>query len=194
MSGPSQAVHADTSRAQALNSEMLRRTFGSFATGVTVVTVGGASPHGMTANSFTAVSLDPPLVLICVERNAIMHEALTRTGLFGVSVLRAGQQDVARYFADRRRPMGMEQFQDTACLPGARCGAPLIADAVAHFECELWRSYDGGDHSIFVGRLLSMAGGTEEDALVFLRGKFGRMAPELAAAPGSHGTESARAR
>jgi len=55
------------------DSKLLRRTFGTFATGVTVVTVGGVSPHGMTANSFTAVSLDPPLVLICVERDAIMH-------------------------------------------------------------------------------------------------------------------------
>jgi flavin reductase len=167
-----------------LDPTLLRRTFGSFATGVTVVTVGGQEPHGMTANSFTAVSLDPPLILVCVERNAIMHDALLRTGTFGVSVLGAGQEEVARHFASSRRPLGAEQFRMTECRTGELCGAPLIADAVAHFECELWRTYDGGDHTIFLGGLLALAGSTDDDALVFLRGRFGSLQRQLAGADG----------
>lgn len=159
------------------DTTQLRRAFGSFATGVTVVTVGGQTPHGMTANSFTTVSLDPPLVLVCVARNAIMHEALLREGVFGVSVLGAGQEQVARHFASSRRPLGAEQFRGTTCQVGAQCGAPLIADAAAHLECELWRAYDGGDHTIFLGRLLSLDDGGDEDALVFLRGHFDRLGP-----------------
>ncbi|MGX6602024.1 flavin reductase family protein [Micromonosporaceae bacterium Da 78-11] len=161
----------------------LRRAFGSFATGVTVVTVGGDTPHGMTANSFTTVSLDPPLVLVCVERNAIMHEALLREGVFGVSVLGAGQEQVARHFASSRRPLGAAQFNGTTCQVGARCGAPLITDATAHLECELWRAYDGGDHTIFLGRLLSLDDGGDDDALVFLRGRFDRLGPTDAGRP-----------
>jgi flavin reductase (DIM6/NTAB) family NADH-FMN oxidoreductase RutF len=162
---------------QVQDTTLLRQTFGSFATGVTVVTVGGEQPHGMTANSFTAVSLEPPLVLVCVDRNANMHTALQETGSFGVSVLSADQERVARHFA-RRRPVGAAEFAETECQSGAWCGAPLIADAAAHFECELWKTYDGGDHTIFVGRLLSMGGSTDEDVLVFLRGQFGRLEPD----------------
>ena len=159
---------------QVQDTRMLRQTLGTFATGVTVVTVGGGQPRGMTANSFTAVSLEPPLVLFCVERNAIMHDALLHAGTFGISVLSAGQEEVARYFASRR-PLGADQFRSTDVRVGTRCGAPLIEGAAAQFECELWRTYDGGDHTIFVGRLLELAGTAAEDVLIFLRGRFGRL-------------------
>ncbi len=115
-----------------VDTKQLRRTLGAFATGVTVVTVGGDNPHGMTANSFTGVSLDPPLVLICVERHAIMHACLERRGMFAVSVLAAGQESIARHFADRRRPLGIEQFHVVDWRPGDFTGAPLIAGAAVH--------------------------------------------------------------
>ncbi|KUL41542.1 flavin reductase family protein [Actinoplanes awajinensis] len=150
----------------------LRQAFGTFATGVTVVTVGGPTPHGMTANSFTAVSLDPPLLLVCIEHNAVMHEALRSAGRFGVSVLAAGHAPLARYFADRRRPLGGEQFGPVDWQAGEHTGAPLITGALAHFECGLWRSYDGGDHTIFLGRLLGMGSGAEDEALLFHRGRI----------------------
>lgn len=150
----------------------LRQVFGTFATGVTVVTVGGPTPHGMTANSFTPVSLDPPLVLICVEHSAVMRAALADAGHFGVSVLSAPQAGVARWFADRGRPLGARQFDGVQWLPGRRTGAPLITGALAYFECRLWRSYDGGDHTIFLGRLLSAGHGAEDEALLFHLGRF----------------------
>ena len=150
----------------------LRRAYGAFATGVTVVTVGGPTPHGMTANSFTSVSLDPPLVLVCVDRNAVMHACLSQTREFAVSVLTDEQEGVARYFADGRRPLGGEQFDQVDWRPGATTGAPLISGALAHFECEVWRSYDGGDHSIFLGRLLSLERRADGEALLFFSGRF----------------------
>lgn len=156
-----------------LERQRLRRAFGTFPTGVTVVTVGG-DPHGMTANSFTAVSLDPPLVLVCVERDAIMHACLLLTSRFGVSVLAADQAEVARHFADRRRALGRAQFDPVAWAAGPVTGAPLITGAVAHFECELWRFYDGGDHTIFLGRLLSARHGPAADPLLFLHGSLRR--------------------
>lgn len=151
---------------------LLRRAFGAFATGVTVVTVGGDAPHGMTANSFTAVSLDPPMLLVCVDHAAVMHTFLAGTGSFGVSVLSSGQEGVARYFADRHRPLGAEQFDAVDWLPGPATGVPLIAGAAAHFECETWRAYEAGDHTIFVGNLLSVDRGSGDDALLFFSGRF----------------------
>nr|WP_245713027.1 flavin reductase family protein [Micromonospora nigra] len=150
----------------------LRRALATFATGVTVVTVGGQTPHGMTANSFTAVSLDPPLVLVCVDRDALMHRALREAGQFGVSVLAGHQEAVARHFADRRRPLGHDQFDVADWLAGGHTGAPLLVGAAAHFECELWRAYDGGDHTIFLGRLMGLQRHTADGALLFVHGGF----------------------
>lgn len=160
-----------------VDTKLLRRAFGAFATGVTVVTTGGATPHAMTANAFASVSLDPPLVLICVDRDAFMHGTLVTTGEFGVSVLAAHQESVARHFADRRRPLGLAQFDAVDWRPGPVTGAPMIDGAIAHFECEMWRSYDGGDHSIFIGKLVSL-GRQADEALLFCHGRFRQLDPE----------------
>ncbi|GAA4195419.1 flavin reductase family protein [Microbispora amethystogenes] len=156
----------------------LREALGAFATGVTVVTVGGPHPHGMTANSFTSVSLDPPLVLVCVRRDAVMHERLAGARFFGVSVLAAHQEDLARHFANHWRSLGGAPFDAAECLPGPRTQVPLISGALARFECALWRSYDGGDHTIFLGNVLSLDGTGDRDALLFLGGRFRRLMPE----------------
>ncbi|MGI5238423.1 flavin reductase family protein [Dactylosporangium sp. CA-139066] len=150
----------------------LRAVLGTFATGVTVVTVGDPVPHGMTANSFTSVSLDPPLVLVCVNRGSVMQRRLERADCFAVSVLDAAQRDVAARFADRSRPGGAAQFDGVACEPGAHTGAPLIAGALAWLECRRWRTYDGGDHWIHVGRVLSVRRAAHGDALMFFEGHY----------------------
>lgn len=167
-----------TSAERLMDAKALRSTFGSFATGVTVVTVGGATPHAMTANSFTSVSLDPPLVLVCVGHKAVMHQALD-AGLFGVSVLSGRQEPIARHFADVSRPLGAAQFEDVDCDTGPVTGVPLIGGALARFECETWNTYDGGDHSIFLGRVLSMdrPGVDHDEALLFYQGRFRRLEP-----------------
>ncbi|HEX2419238.1 MAG TPA: flavin reductase family protein [Micromonosporaceae bacterium] len=152
----------------------LRRAFSSFATGVTVVTTGGVTPHGMTANSFASVSLDPPLVLICVDRAAVMHQRLSAAGCFAVSVLAAGQEILARHFADQWRPLSQAQFDGLGWRPGPHTGAPLLDGAIAHFECRVWREYAGGDHTIFVGSPVAMDWRAGEDGLLFFRGRFGQ--------------------
>jgi flavin reductase (DIM6/NTAB) family NADH-FMN oxidoreductase RutF len=153
----------------------LRGCFGSFATGVTVVTAGGDQPRGMTANSFSSVSLEPALVLVCVLRDAAMHDAILDEGTFAISVLSAHQEAVARYFADKRRPRGDREFEAVRWRPGPATGAPLVADALAWLECDLAAAYDGGDHSIFVGAVRALEKGDTKDALLFYSGAFHRL-------------------
>jgi flavin reductase len=160
---------------EVIDATSLRRGSAAFATGITVITVGGDDPHGMTANSFTSVSIDPPLVLVCIGRDAIMHRHLEEAGHFGVSVLAEHQEDVARHFANRWRPLGSAQFETVGWHPGPETGVPLITGALALFECEQWRAYDGGDHTIFLGKVLCLDKGDDEEALLFYGGRFHRL-------------------
>lgn len=156
----------------------LRGAFAAFPTGVTVVTVGGGTPHGMTANAFTSLSLNPPLALVCVNRDARMHRLLPPASGFGISVLAANQADVARWFSNRERPAGAAQFAEVAWSPGHRTGAPLIEGALAWFECTLWGSHDGGDHTIFVGRVVSVVRQEGGGPLLFHNGSFLSIRPK----------------
>ncbi|GAA2678477.1 MULTISPECIES: flavin reductase family protein [Actinosynnema] len=153
----------------------LREAMRTFATGVTVLTTAGRSTHGMTANAFSSVSLEPPLVLCCVARTALMHAAITEEGEFAVSVLAQGQEHVARYFADRSRPQGAAQFDGVGWRPGERTGAPLLAGALAWLECRVAHAYDGGDHAVFVGEVLSATTASDGAPLVFFGGRYRRL-------------------
>jgi flavin reductase (DIM6/NTAB) family NADH-FMN oxidoreductase RutF len=155
----------------------LRRVMGRFATGITVVTVGGPEPHYMTANAFTSVSLDPPLVLVCVQRTATLHKVIHESGSFAVSVLAANQEQEARIFAAHHRPR-VAEFVAVDVVLGPYSGAPVFCDALAWLECELAAVYDGGDHSIFIGRVQTLGHSAEEDALLFYNGGFRRLAAE----------------
>nr|WP_239062684.1 flavin reductase family protein [Streptomyces sp. SID13031] len=157
----------------------MRSVLGRFATGVTVVAVGGEAPSGMTANAFTSVSLEPPLILICVSRKSALCPALQESGEFAVSMLSADQEDVARYFADHSRPRGEAEFGPIRWSPGPATGAPVLAGALAWLDCAVTASYDGGDHTIFLSSVLASGAGSVEDALVFFGGDFHR--PRLSA-------------
>ncbi|MBF6130415.1 flavin reductase family protein [Nocardia brasiliensis] len=135
-------------------SAELRRVLGAFTTGVTVITTGWPRPHGMTANAFTSVSLDPPLILVCVAHTARLHRAIQEAGAFAVSVLSADQEVLARYFADSARPDGTAQFRQLDWYAGPHTGAPLLAGTVAGLECKLDASHDCGDHSIVIGEVV----------------------------------------
>jgi flavin reductase (DIM6/NTAB) family NADH-FMN oxidoreductase RutF len=150
----------------------LRAVFGAFATGVTVVTSGRDLPHGMTANAFTSVSLDPAMVLVCVKRTAVMHKTILANGTFAVSILAAGQEGVARYFANSSRPRDEREFQSVSHRPGPHTGAPIISGSIAWVECKLAAVYDGGDHSIFLGSVLDLGEETRAEALIFHTGRF----------------------
>lgn len=149
-----------------------RRTLGHFATGVTVVTMTASdgSVHGMTANAFSSVSLEPPLVLVCVGVNARTHVLLPEGKRFGISVLRDDQEALARFFA------ATEQTQEEAERLGARFrrttqGTALLEGALAQLECTLQASYLAGDHTIFVAQVESASLG-EGQPLLFYRGRF----------------------
>ena len=153
----------------------MRDVMGMFATGITVLTAGGEGPHGMTANAFSSVSLDPPLVLVCVARTAVMHGAILGTGSYAVSVLAGEQEHIARYFADRRRPRGVAQFDHVDWRPGPLTGAPLLEGSLAWMECEVTNVYSGGDHSIFLGEVLDIGRADESHALLFFGGGYHRL-------------------
>ena len=159
----------------------LRSVLGRFATGITVLTsADGDLVHGMTANAFSSVSLDPPLVLVCVQQGALMLETIAANKAFGVSILSAGQEHLARYFASRARPAGRAQFDAVDWAPGPFTTAPLLSGAVAWLECELQSVHEGGDHLIFVGRVLSLGRGAEPDALLFFGGNYHRVGSSFA--------------
>jgi len=150
----------------------LRSIFGMFATGVTVITAtADAGVHGMTANSFTSVSLRPPLVLVCVLRSGTMHQAILDGKAFGISVLSSRQRPLAQYFAGRR-PQNDQEFDLVDWRPGACTGVPIIGDALAWMECRLDSVYDGGDHSIFLGAVLDLGRSAAADALLFFGGEY----------------------
>jgi flavin reductase (DIM6/NTAB) family NADH-FMN oxidoreductase RutF len=159
---------------------VLRTVFGRFATGITVVTSAGADPHGMTANSFSSVSLDPPLVLVCVAREALMHDTILANEAFAVTVLAAGQEHVARHFASRERPTGLAQFDAVDWAPGQLTGAPLLAGALAWLECALAQVYEAGDHSIFLGRVSGLGHSTGREALLFFGGAYHQVLSDIA--------------
>jgi flavin reductase len=129
-----------------IDKRLLRRALGSFATGVIIVSAAyEGREHGMTANSFTSVSLTPPLVLICTHNNARMTRLLERGMEFGLSMLAAGQEDVSRRFAGR----GEGPAVDFSWVRGV----PLIAGAAAHFVCRLTDSRVAGDHTVQIAEV-----------------------------------------
>jgi flavin reductase len=150
----------------------LRSVLGRFATGVTVVAAGRETPCGMTANAFTSVSLDPPLILVCVDRSAAIYNTVQSAGSFAVSMLSARQEHVARHFADHSRPRGADEFGAFEWSPGPSTGAPILDGAIAWVECALATSHEGGDHEIFIGSVLSSGFGPTDDALLFFSGGF----------------------
>lgn len=151
----------------AIDSADLRKVFGRFATGVTVVTTGGHDPHGMTANSFTTVSLSPALVLVCIKRTSTAADAVARQGCFAVSVLGANQREVALYFANRRRPRDRRQFAFVDFRTGTQTGAPILAGAASWLECRVADMHSGGDHTIFVAEVLACGSNVDDETLVF---------------------------
>jgi flavin reductase (DIM6/NTAB) family NADH-FMN oxidoreductase RutF len=123
-----------------------------WATGITVITTQGPDgPHGMTANSFTGVSLDPPLVLISVDRRARTHDQIQASGMFGVHILHTGQEELAKRCAGVYGEAG-NQLADLAPQSGP-LGTPLLDDCMVALECRLHAAYDGGDHTLFVGEV-----------------------------------------
>ena len=154
-----------------------RAVMGRFATGVAIMTTQhGATPHGMTANAVTSVSLDPLLVLVSVERRTVMADQVTAAGAFALSFLAHDQQELSDRFADSRRALGQAQFAGLEVLRG-ETGVPILRGGLGSVECRVWAEHDGGDHLLVVGEVVSLAAGVASDPLVFYRGGYRALAP-----------------
>lgn len=156
---------------QRMEPAAMRRTLGRFTTGVTVVTTArGGDVHAMTANAFTSVSLDPPLVLVSVDHRTRMHALLPDTRRYGVSVLASDQERVAWHFAGRPLRDPGELFEWTGEVP-------FVRGAIAHVGCSLHDEHPAGDHTLYLGRVEHLHSRPGEP-LVFHGGAFGRLSPE----------------
>ena len=155
-----------------ITPQELRRACGQFATGVTVVTVcDGDGLRGMTANSFTSVSLDPPLILVCVISGSEGADHITTNGVFAVNILSAEQEPLSRYFSSRDRPKGRDAFAEVSHRTGAS-GSPILTAAAAALDCRLHSTYEAGDHQIFIGEVLELELLDGHRPLVFHGGKY----------------------
>ena len=150
-----------------------RQALGSFPTGVAIVTAISPSrpPMGITVNSFTSVSLEPPLVLWCIDRKSDRYEVFTKVGGFTISVLGTAHEEVSSRLAQQ----GAHSL-DGLDLIDTELGAPALADSLAFFECASEAVYEGGDHAIIVGRVLRFARREAGAPLVYFRGRYGALA------------------
>src|ERR1051326_7103139 len=132
-----------------LNSDQFRQVMGNFATGITVVTTrdNAGRPYGLTVNSFTSVSLDPILVLVCLDNRLSGLQAFKNSKHFGVSILSEHQEDVSRIFAKKDAERPADIYFD------GQLGLPLLRNSIAVMECETVNVYEGGDHQIFLGEV-----------------------------------------
>jgi flavin reductase (DIM6/NTAB) family NADH-FMN oxidoreductase RutF len=125
-----------------------------FATGVTVVTSAYQDQrHGLTVSSFSSVSLNPPLVLVCIENSLYSRELIEKSGVFAVNILKADQRDWGMRFAGMI-PGIEDRFADIDCKT-AVTGSPILVDCLAWVDCRIYQQYDGGDHTIFVGEVVA---------------------------------------
>jgi len=131
-----------------------RKAMGSFATGVTVITVDyEGEVHGMTANAFASVSLDPMLVLVCVDHKARTHTHLHARKRFGVNVLAENQRAVSEYYADPNPDHRYAEREAKARFDRTQHGTPVLHGALAYLECRLHTAQDAGDHTIFIAEV-----------------------------------------
>lgn len=160
-----------------LGADDFRRVLGHFASGVTIVTTRDSAgrPAGLTASAFTSVSLNPPLILVCVAHNAQSYETLRDADRFAVNILEVGQEALSNRFATKSSSAA-EKFEGVAHKDGA-LGVPLLADALAHLECSTAHAYPGGDHTIFVGQVeaASSRDGDGPEPLLYYRGRYNRL-------------------
>jgi flavin reductase (DIM6/NTAB) family NADH-FMN oxidoreductase RutF len=151
-----------------IDKEEFRRVLGSFAAGVTIVTTIGedGQPYGLTATAFTSVSMDPPLVLVCVDKRSESHPHFHTSQVFAVNFLAVGQEEISKRFA----VSGGDKFTAVPVRLG-RTKAPVLSDALGHVECRIVDVLEGGDHTIFIGEVESLDARAGEP-LLYYRGAY----------------------
>jgi flavin reductase (DIM6/NTAB) family NADH-FMN oxidoreductase RutF len=158
----------------AVPDDVFRDVIGRFASGVTVITTtADDADHGTTASAVSSLSMDPPMLLICLNKTSDTQAAILRSGVFAVNILAEHQGQVAYQFAKK----GADKFAGVGVLRG-RTGVPLVENALAHLECEVEETVTGGTHTVFLARVKEAAG-TEGAPLTYFRGRFGRLESAL---------------
>lgn len=154
--------------------EHFRRAMGRFATGVTLITTTlDGEKHGMTANAVTSLSLEPMMLLVCVDKNADSHDILSKAGVFAVNILAEGQSELSNRFAKKE----FDGAHDMDKVPHtiAESGAPIIDGAIAYIDCRTVTEHHGGDHTIFIGEVLDAREMNGGNPLLFYGGRYGRI-------------------
>jgi flavin reductase (DIM6/NTAB) family NADH-FMN oxidoreductase RutF len=153
-----------------VDPDLFRGTLSNWASGVTVVTSrAGDDVRGMTASAFCSLSLDPPLVLVCIDKSAIMHDFVVKSNNFAINVLARDQEDVSRACASRR----VEESRRLEGIPyhEEATGSPVLDHAIAYLDCRVENAFEGGDHTIFVGRV-EAAGARDGEPLLYFRSAY----------------------
>ncbi len=146
---------------------------GNFATGVAVVTTrAGSAPQGLTVNAFSSLSLAPPLVLVCIDKSVNSHGAIAQSGIFAVNILARDQEPLSQRFADKA--WEGRRFEGLA-IRTAATGAPILDGVVAYIDCRVASALEGGDHTIFVGKVEALKVQREAEPLLFFRGRYARL-------------------
>ena len=159
-------------RARAVSSEVFRRACGRFATGIAIAGAIDANgvPHGLTVSSFSSVSLDPPLISICLGHAIAAIDVFRQSRHFGLSILRENQREISERFAMRLD----DRFESIAWRRG-ETGVPLLDGVLAAIECETWQRVTAGDHDIFIGEMLR-ASVDDGGPLIHFTGDYGQLA------------------
>ncbi len=156
---------------QGFTAADFRAALGGFATGVTVLTTRGDDhAYGMTANAFSSLSLDPPLVLVCVKSGAEGSGHVDQNGVFAVNILAADQEALSRHFASKDRPRGRDAFRGIGHRT-AVTGSPVLDGVVGYLDCRLHERRSVGDHEILIGEVLALDS-TNREPLLFHRGGY----------------------
>jgi len=162
-----------------LNPAEFRKAMGAFTTGVTIITVDlDGEVHGMTANAFTSVSLDPMLVLVCVDHATRTHAHLHAKKRFGINVLCEDQRGISEYYARPERTHEHAEVEAGAGFDRTRHGTPVLRGALAYLECRLQTVQEAGDHTIFIAEVEDVVV-AEGDPLLFFRGKYRKVGDEV---------------
>ncbi|HTW31496.1 MAG TPA: flavin reductase family protein [Candidatus Sulfotelmatobacter sp.] len=158
-----------------LNSAEFRNAMGCFATGVTIITVDlEGEVHGMTANAFASVSLDPLLVLVCVDHKTRTHAHLHEKKRFGINVLCEDQRAISEYYARPERDHERAEAEAGARFDRTKHGTPVLHGALAYLECRLHSAQAAGDHTIFIAEVEDVVV-RDGEPLLFFRGQYRKM-------------------
>ena len=175
MSFPIPPVPAPSEPTPPVDPLVFRKTMGLFATGITVVTTRqGATLRGTTVNAFMSLSLDPPLVVVALDKRSRTQAIIAEGSIFAVNLLAADQQALSDRFAGR----GEAPSKDFGDIPHTfgTTGVPLLDGTLGYVECRLWQTYDGGDHVMFVGEVVALRRNDEADSespLLYFKSRYG---------------------